>query len=190
LLEGLDVGLDGGAENLDAVALVGSGNAAPALDLDADDSGGVPAGGFAATFTEDGPSVAVADVDATLSDADDATLQSLTVTITNLLDGAAESLSANTGGTSIAAAYDPGTGVLSLNGVDTVANYQQVLRTIAYENTSAELEQQASDDPDWLQIVELTADLLDICRATQRSYFSNEHGEEPMAGPHRRVEAR
>ncbi|MGB7323271.1 MAG: cadherin-like domain-containing protein, partial [Rubripirellula sp.] len=54
----------------------------------------------------------------------------------NLLDGTDESLSANTTGTSITASYDSGTGVLTLSGTDTVANYQQVLRTIQYNNTS------------------------------------------------------
>ena len=58
------------------------------------------------------------------------------VTITNQLDGAAETLTANTGATSIVASYDSGTGVLSLSGVDTVANYQQVLRTVTYDNSS------------------------------------------------------
>ena len=99
---------------------------APVLDLDANDSA---AGGanFATTFTEDGGAVGIADVDATLSDVDSVNFTSLTVTITNLLDGAAESLSANTAGTSITANYNSGTGILTLSGSDTVANYQQVL---------------------------------------------------------------
>jgi len=108
----------------------------PVLDLDADNSAGQSGADFAATFTEDGGPVAIADTDAILSDADDTDLQSLTVTITNLLDGAAESLSADTSGTSISASYDSGTGVLALSGSDTVANYQQVLRTVSYDSTS------------------------------------------------------
>ena len=63
-------------------------------------------------------------------------LASLTVTITNLLDGVDEILSANTAGTSITATYSAGSGVLTLNGADTVAHYQQVLRTVRYENLS------------------------------------------------------
>src|SRR5439155_1426452 len=42
-----------------------------------------------------------------------------------------------TTGTPITAAYNAGTGVLSLTGVTTVANYQQVLRTVTYNNTAA-----------------------------------------------------
>ncbi len=108
----------------------------PALDLDADNSSGQVGANFAAAFVEDGGPVAIADVDATLTDADDANLQSLTVTITNLLDGAAESLNANTSGTSISASYDSVTGILSLTGTDTVAHYQQVLRSVTYNNIS------------------------------------------------------
>jgi len=73
--------------------------------------------------------------DASLSDVDSANLTSLTVTITNLADGASEVLSADTTGTSISASYSAG--VLTLSGSDSVANYQQVLRTIRYNNTSA-----------------------------------------------------
>ena len=78
--------------------------------------------------------VALVDVDATLTDPDSANLASLTVTITNLLDGSSEVLAADTAGTSITASYNPGTGVLSLTGSDTVANYEQALRTITYDN--------------------------------------------------------
>jgi parallel beta-helix repeat protein len=106
----------------------------PILDLDANNSSGQSGADFAVAWTEDGPPVNIADADATLFDADSTTLTSLTVTITNLLDGAAEMLSANTGGTSISANYDSMTGVLSLTGVDTVANYQQVLRSVTYDN--------------------------------------------------------
>jgi hypothetical protein len=62
-------------------------------------------------------------------------MQSATVTITNLLDGAAESLAANTTGTNITASYNSATGVLSLTGADTPANFQRVLRTVVYNNT-------------------------------------------------------
>ncbi|MGH8651021.1 MAG: cadherin domain-containing protein, partial [Gammaproteobacteria bacterium] len=109
---------------------------APILDLDDDDSSLAVGANFATTFTEDGGAVVVADADAVLTDADSTTLTELVVTIINPLDGAAESLSANTAGTSITASYDPATATLTLSGTDTVANYQQVLRTITYDNTS------------------------------------------------------
>ena len=62
------------------------------------------------------------------------TLTSATVAITNLLDAGAETLAANTGGTSITALYVAPT--LTLTGPDTVANFQQVLRTVTYDNSS------------------------------------------------------
>ncbi len=106
-------------------------NDPPALDL----NGPAAGTGFAATYTEGDPAVAIVDAAAlTLSDVDNANLASATATITNLLDGASETLSANTAGTSIVAAYVGG--VLSLSGSDTVANYQTVLRTVRYLNSS------------------------------------------------------
>ena len=132
--DGSDVSLNTSEEIVDALTLITQ-DPAPVLDLDANNSGASGAD-FATTFTEDGGAVAIADSDATLSDLSDANLSSLTVTITNLLDGAAESLAANTAGTSIVANYNSGTGILTLSGSDTVANYQQVLRTITYNNTA------------------------------------------------------
>ena len=95
-----------------------------------------PLAAFATTFSEDGGSVAIADTDALLSDVDDSNLISLSVTITNQMDGADEVLSADTTGTGIFASYDSSTGLLTLSGVDTVDHYQQVLRTVTYNNTS------------------------------------------------------
>ncbi len=110
----------------------------PVLDLDANNSSGQSGANYAATWTEDGGAVPVADpVDATLTDGDSTNLQSLTVTLTNRPDGAAEALAANTAGTSITASpYNSGSGVLLLSGSAPVAQYQQVLRTVTYNNTS------------------------------------------------------
>ena len=111
-------------------------NDAAVLDLDADDSSGAGGADYATTFTEDGGAVLVADADAVLADVDNTTLASMTVTLANPLDGTAESLSADTTGTAITASYDAGTGILTLSGADTTAAYQQVLRTVAYDNSS------------------------------------------------------
>jgi subtilisin family serine protease len=109
---------------------------APELDLDADDSSGATGSNYATTFSKGTGPLAISDVDAALTDLDSADLTALTVTITNLLDGAAEVLTADTSGTSITGFYDTGAGVIALSGTDTVANYQQVLRTVKYNNTS------------------------------------------------------
>ena len=50
--------------------------------------------------------------------------------------GASESLSASTTGTNITSSYNAAMGVLTLNGEDSVANYQRVLRSVAYNNIS------------------------------------------------------
>ncbi len=103
-------------------------NAAPILDL----NGGTSGINYNTTFTRGGPAVAIVDSNnLTLID-DGTTLNSATVRITNLLNGAYEVLSAVTTGTNIAASYN--NGILTLTGNDTVANYQQVLRSVAYNN--------------------------------------------------------
>jgi len=107
----------------------------PVLDLDADDSGGVGSGGFTTAFTEDGGTVTIVDSDLSLTD-DNTTLQSATVTLTNRPDGTAEVLAATVGATGIAASYQSGTGILTLTGPASVAEFDQVLSTITYNNTS------------------------------------------------------
>jgi len=109
---------------------------APELDLDADDSSGASGSDYATTFVQGNGPLAISDSDSVLTDVDSADLAALTVTITNLLDGAAEVIAADTSGTSITGFYGTGTGTLTLSGTDAVVNYQQVLRTVTYNNTS------------------------------------------------------
>lgn len=110
---------------------------APEIDLDADDSGPVSGTGYAATLHSPGQ-VRIADTDLLVTDDDDTDLESATVTLVNHPDGTDEGLTASTGGTSITAVYDPGTGILSLNGTDTLANYMQVLRSVRYTNNASD----------------------------------------------------
>ncbi|WP_445634143.1 Calcium-binding protein [Nostoc sp. DSM 114161] len=108
------------------------GNAAPTLDLN-----GAGAGiNYTATFS--GTPVAVVDTTKlTVADTNTSTLTQAKITITNRQNGTAESLSTNTVGTSISATYNTTTGILTLTGTDTLANYQKVLRTVTYNNTAA-----------------------------------------------------
>ncbi len=116
-------------------------NDGPALDLDADDSGGTTGADYAITFTEGDAAKLLEDpLDATVTDIDSTTLASLTVTLTNLFDTGFETLSVDVTGTSITATYvttpgAPGTGTLTLTGPDTLANFQTVLRKVRYVNT-------------------------------------------------------
>jgi len=107
------------------------GNIPPELDL----NGSTAGIDFTTTFT--GSAVSIADTDnLTLTDANSTTLANATVKITNLQDGAAEILAADTSNTNITANYEPILRTLILSGEDTVANYQQVLRTVTYNNTA------------------------------------------------------
>ena len=106
------------------------GNDPPELDLNGSDSGI----NYTATFTA--TPIPIAESEFTLTDLNSTTVANTTVQITNLLDGADEVLTANTSGTNITAQYNTNTGMLSLTGVDTVANYQQVLGTVTYSNTA------------------------------------------------------
>ncbi|GAL92003.1 beta strand repeat-containing protein [Microcystis aeruginosa] len=119
------------------------GNIAPKLDLNGQGTGI----NFAATFTPKGGAVSVVDkVALTVADfalpggvktalnPNTATLKGATVKITNLLDGTNELLRATPGSTGITATYDAALGVLTLTGTATLAQYQQVLRTVVYNN--------------------------------------------------------
>ena len=91
-------------------------------------------GGGTAAFTEGGGAVVV-DNGITVADSDDTNLVSATLTL-GILDAGQEILAASTGGTSITAMYNGASGVLSLTGSDTLANYQTVLRSVTYDNSS------------------------------------------------------
>jgi ELWxxDGT repeat protein len=108
------------------------GVALPAIDLNG------PLANFSntVTYTENNPPVVIPTATATLTDTDSTYLLSVTATLLAAPDGASEVLSAVTTGTSITANYNPTTRVLTLMGPDSAVNFQQVLRTVAYQNMS------------------------------------------------------
>ncbi|MBW4522702.1 MAG: tandem-95 repeat protein, partial [Scytolyngbya sp. HA4215-MV1] len=109
-------------------------HATPVLDLNGANVNGTS---FSASFKEGFGAVSIVDSQQlTLSDVDSTHLTMAIVKITNLQDGAAESLAADTSGTNIQTSYNAVTGELRLGGTDTVTNYQKVLRSIVYNNTS------------------------------------------------------
>ncbi len=107
----------------------------PIIDLNGPD---VEGNGFAASFTEDSGPVSIVDVNLlSITDADSTMLSGGEIRITNPRDGGAESLSVNVAGTNIIdLGYDPANGTLSLSGTDTLEAYEQVMRTLTYNNTS------------------------------------------------------
>lgn len=89
----------------------------------------------AASYTEAAAPVTV-DNTVTVSDVDDTEITGGSITISSgFLDG---DLLAVIDSGNITSFYDPGTGVLSLGGTDTLANYQALLRTLTYEHNTTE----------------------------------------------------
>lgn len=87
------------------------------------------------TYTEgDAPVQLVADL--TISDIDGTLLESAVVSLSQGFVAGEDQLAVVTDGTAIAATYDVATGVLTLTGSDTLANYQHVLQSLSYWNTS------------------------------------------------------
>ena len=91
-----------------------------------------PAAGTATSTWTSGFAVYIAS-GATITDYDNANLDKLTATITSGL-AAGDDLVADTTGTNISASFSGG--VLTLSGPDTVAHYQQVLRSIVFDATT------------------------------------------------------
>ncbi|MEN9528350.1 MAG: cell surface protein required for swimming motility, partial [Pseudomonadota bacterium] len=91
----------------------------------------VTAGGTLA-YAENGAAVSV-DNSIVVTDDDNANLSSATITVTNRRDG---DLLGFTNQNGITGVYDAATGVLSLSGTATVANYQSALRSVTYRSTS------------------------------------------------------
>ncbi len=132
----VSVSIDDGSGNVVTQSVTVTVASAPVFDLDSDDSSGANDRNFATTFVESGSDVAVVDSDAYLYDSDSSTIESLTAMITNRWDGDSETLIADTTGTSLTAS--PVEGGLTLSGKASVSEYEQVLRTIRYLNTSGE----------------------------------------------------
>ncbi|MDE5087209.1 MAG: hypothetical protein O4805_08660, partial [Trichodesmium sp. St16_bin2-tuft] len=112
-------------------------NDAPVLDLDGDNSSTATGNDYTTTFTE-GTAVAIGDSDVSITDVDNTNIESATITLTNIEDGALESLSVNgtlpTGIT--ASSYNSSTGVITLTGSAILANYQTAIAQIEYDNIS------------------------------------------------------
>jgi hypothetical protein len=87
------------------------------------------------TYTENDPPTQVTNT-LTVSDSDSANLAGATVWISAGFNSAQDVLAFNTAGTNITGNYNSSTGTVTFTGSDTLANYQTVLRSITYFNTS------------------------------------------------------
>ena len=93
---------------------------------------------YASSFTTGTATPVVNTTAATVTQTSGGALVSLKVTITNAKNGSSETLTADTSvlGTAPKITSSYAGGVLTLSGVDSLANYQKVLRTIKYNNTA------------------------------------------------------
>jgi hypothetical protein len=103
-------------------------NSAPVVRLSAASSS------YHNTYTTGGSAVVIAGPASTITDSDGTMLASMTATITNLQDGAAEVLTVGASNTLISSSY--GNGVLTLSGVASLSDYQKLLRSITYNNSA------------------------------------------------------
>ena len=130
-----DLGNSGGTQLTDEGILQIAVGDALFLDLDADNSSASGAV-FETNFVVGGGPVAIADADVVIDDPANSSLVSMTITITNVLDGGNEILDVDVSGTAISVVSNAG-GILSLGGTDSIANYESVLSRITYDNTHA-----------------------------------------------------
>ena len=106
-------------------------NSAPIVDLDGDNST-VPGTSYRTTFTESGPPVAIADTDTLITDTDSTTLASATITLTDPQAGDLLAAPGALPGGITASSYNPGTGILTLSGVASLADYETALEAIRF----------------------------------------------------------
>ena len=107
-------------------------NSAPTLDLDGNNST-LPGTSYRTTFTENGTPVAIADTDTLIGDPDiGSTIASATITLTNPQIGDLLTATLPLPGGITASAYDPVTGILTLSGVASFANYETALEAIRF----------------------------------------------------------
>ena len=107
----------------------------PAIDLDGNDSSGAVGNDYTTTFTENGPAVAIGDVDIVITDVDSTVITGATITLTNLQANDLLAAGVLPGGI-VASAYDTFTGVMTLSGNSSLANYQAAIAAIAFSNSS------------------------------------------------------
>ena len=106
----------------------------PQIDLDANNSSLKTGQDYQATYTENGPGVPIGDTDVLLEHLTSTTLAGATIHLTNALTG--DVLSAGgLPGNIIASAYDPATGIMTLSGTATLAEYQTAIHAITFANS-------------------------------------------------------
>ncbi|MBI6556287.1 hypothetical protein YA0850_28330, partial [Pseudomonas veronii] len=126
-----DGGIAGGGSPLTSAPANGTITVTPVNDAPV--LGNASTNAFGDTYIEGKPGGYVA-ANLTVSDVDNGTLQSAKVTLVNHL--ADDVLIADVSNTKIAVSYDKATGILTLSGEATTAEYQEVLRSVHFASES------------------------------------------------------
>ncbi|WP_408980364.1 LapA family giant adhesin [Pseudomonas sp. B21-048] len=141
----IDSATGGNFENLAVSASNGSvstsiidNDAAPVLDLDANNSSGATGANYNVTFTEGttGQGVSIGDTDLKITDPDSTMLTGATIVLTNRQPGDALNLGNSVNGITINANSQDGTVTLTLSGNATLADYMQQIKNISFTNSS------------------------------------------------------
>jgi hypothetical protein len=114
---------------LNSVAKTDTISVTPVNDAPATTAGGT------LSYTENQVATVI-DASVTVTDVDNANMNSASVAITGGFATGQDVLDANVTGTTIGKSYNAGSGVLTLSGSDTKAHYQQVLDSVTYFNSS------------------------------------------------------
>ncbi len=110
-------------------------NTTPALDLDASGAGT----GVTRTYTENGTAISIADIDAAVTDADDANMESASITLSNPQTGdrlLVNGSSAASGTLASGITWTRTDSVVTLSGSFTKAQYASAIQLIQFENTT------------------------------------------------------
>ncbi|MBP6017179.1 MAG: cadherin domain-containing protein [Candidatus Promineofilum sp.] len=103
-------------------------NDPPTLDLDGNAAGT----DFSAIFVAGKPPVKITSQNVVITDIDDTMMEGATIIVVNAQHGTKEILDATVAGTNITKNLSAASGVLTLSGVDTIANYEKVLETVTF----------------------------------------------------------
>ncbi|HSW21321.1 MAG TPA: cadherin domain-containing protein, partial [Burkholderiaceae bacterium] len=119
-----------------AQVLVANVNVAPTLDLDANDSSTATGSGYQSIYFPGGSPVAIADSDTVITDLDDVNMVSATITLTNFQADDLLSTSGALPGSIVVSSYNIATGVLTLSGAGTLAQYQTAIGQVRLSNSA------------------------------------------------------
>ncbi len=126
---------NGGVSTATATITIAAVNDAPVLDLDGNNSSGAGSD-YATSYTENASGTPIADTDISITDVDNTTFTSATITITNKQANDLLAVLSSLPGGITASSYNSSTGVITLSGSSSLANYQTAIRNIGFSNSS------------------------------------------------------